>query len=45
MSGSGQQALPDVRQWSGDPSDCLGLVGKPSRMSRSGRESFPDVRE
>ena len=24
MSGSGWVALPDVREWSGDPAECLG---------------------
>ena len=38
MSVSGREALPDVREWSGCPSGCPGVVGKPSRMSRSGRE-------
>ena len=54
MSKSGQKAipnvrersesLPNVREWSGGPAECPGVVGKPSRMSRrpfgkSGRPS------
>ena len=34
MSGSGREALPDVR-----------VFVRISRMSGSGREDFPDVRE
>ena len=34
LFGSGQEALPDVQKWS----EAL-------RMSRSGRETLPDVRE
>ena len=55
MSGSGGEALtniykwsgtlPDDRDWSGDPPRCPGVVGKPSRMSRSGREALKDVQE
>ena len=30
MSGSGQEALLDVREWSGGPSRCPGVVGRPS---------------
>ena len=59
MSGSGREtlpnvrnALPDIRQWSRDPTGFAGVVGRPyqmsrtpSRMSRSGRETLPDVRE
>ena len=43
MSGSGREALPDVREWLADPPICpgvvgstpvcLGVVGRPSRMS------------
>ena len=43
MIGSGQVVLPDVREWSGGPPGCLGVVGRPSQMSGSGRESLPDV--
>ena len=55
MSGSGREALkniwewsgtlPDVRDWSGFPPGCPGVVGKPYRRSGSGREALPDVRE
>ena len=41
MSGSGLDALPDVREWSGSPPKCLKVVGRPSQMSWSGREAFP----
>ena len=47
MSGSGQEALPNVREWlealpdvwewSGGPPGCPRVVGIPSRMSDSGR--------
>ena len=40
MSGSGREALADVREWSGCPPGCQGLVGSPSRMSGSGWEAF-----
>ena len=55
MSGSGREGGPDVREWSGSPPGCSGVVGKPSRMSGmvrkparmsgSGQEDFQDVRE
>ena len=45
MTGSGQLALPKVLKWSGGPSGCPGVVGRPSWMSGSGREALPDVRE
>ena len=55
MSGSCQDALPDVRKWSGGPPGCLGVVETSFRMSecgrespgicRSGREALPDVLE
>ena len=38
MSGSGWEALADVREWSAGPRRCPGVVGMPSRMSGSGRE-------
>ena len=54
MSGSGWEtipavlnwweALPDVREWSGDSPKCPGFFGRPSRMTGSGRETLPDVR-
>ena len=45
MPGSGWLALPDVQEWSGDPSGCPGVVGRLSQMSLSGRDALPDVRE
>ena len=42
MSGNGREAVPDVRAWSGGPP---GWFGRPSRMSGSGLETFPIVRE
>ena len=38
MSGSGRKTLSAV--WR-----CLGVVGRPSRRSESGREALPEVRE
>ena len=52
MSGSSQKALPNVQECSRGPPGCPGVVGRhfrmigrPSRMSRRGREALPDVRE
>ena len=45
MSGCGQEALPDVRVWSEGPPGCPGVVGRPSRMSGSGREALTVGRE
>ena len=55
MSGSGQEAvpdvrggreaLPDVREWSGDVPGLPVVVGRPYRMSGSGGESLSDFRE
>ena len=55
MSGSGREALPDVREWSGGPLGCpvvvggpsrmSGMVGRPFRMSGCCREYLQDVRE
>ena len=46
MSGSVRKVLPNfrealsyVREWSGGPPGCAGVVGRPSRMSGSGREA------
>ena len=49
MSGSGHQAIPVVREWSGDhpkcllvvgrPPGCPGVVEMPSRMFIRGREA------
>ena len=43
MSGNGRVDLPDVREWSGGHPGCPGVVGRPTRMSESGRETLPDV--
>ena len=40
MSGSGREALLDVREWSGDPSRMSGVVERLSRMSLSGERPF-----
>ena len=55
MSGSGREAILNIREWSGclpgcpgalgSPHGCLGVVGRPSWMSGSGREAIPDVQE
>ena len=45
MSGSGWEALPDVREWSGGPPGYPGVVAKLSRMSVIGRETLLNVRE
>ena len=51
-SGSGWEALPEVREWSVGNPGGPGVVGRPSRSSRrpirrfrSGREAIPDVLE
>ena len=44
MSGSGREALADVREWSGGPFECPGVVGRLSRMPGSGREALSNVR-
>ena len=38
MSGSGREAIPDIREW-------LGIAGRPSQMSGNSRKALPDVRE
>ena len=50
ISRSGREALPNVRKWLGDTSECPGcppgypgVVGRPSRMTESGREFLPNV--
>ena len=52
MSVSDRESLPDVREWSGGPTGCPGVVLIPARMSGwtsrmfgSGRKSLPDVQE
>ena len=45
MSGSGREALLDVRDWLGGPPGCLGVVLIPSRMSGSCTDTLPDVRK
>ena len=55
MSGSGREAFAVVWEWSVGPQEGREVVGRPSRMSESGRETFrvsgsgqeslPDVRE
>ena len=40
-----QEDLPNVLKWSGGPSECAGVVGSVSRMSRSGWEALPNVQE
>ena len=42
---SDQGALMDIQEWSKGPPGCPGVVGSLSRMSKSGRETFPDVWE
>ena len=44
MSGSGREAMKDVREWSGGPPVCPIIVGRSDRMSGSVREALPDVR-
>ena len=43
--GSGREVLPDVREWSGGPPGCLGVVRMPSQMSKSGRVALSVVQE
>ena len=45
MSGSGWEALPDVREFLEGPHGYPGVVGSPYRMSWSGRDAHPDDRE
>ena len=45
MSGSSRDARPNVREWSGGPPECSGVIGRPSRFFGSGREALPDVQE
>ena len=39
MSGSGREALSDVREWLGGPTKCPGVVGRRSRMIGSGKKA------
>ena len=45
MSGSNWEALPDVREWSGRPLGCPGVVERLSGICGSGWEALPDVWE
>ena len=45
MSGSGREALPNVRELSVGPPECAGVVERTSQMSGSGLEALPDVWE
>ena len=45
MSGSGREALTDVREWSGGLPKCPGEVGRPYRMFECGQEALPNVRD
>ena len=40
-----REALPVLRESSGDHTGCLGVVGRPTRMFGSDRETHPDVPE
>ena len=43
MTKCGREALLNVREWSGGPPECPGEVGRPSWMSGSSLETYPDV--
>ena len=45
MSRSSREAHPDVREWSGGPPACPGMVGRPFRMSGSSWDALRYVRE
>ena len=45
MTGSGREAILDVREWSGGPPGGPEEVGRPSRMFGCGWEAFPVVQE
>ena len=49
MSGSGREALSNVREWSGDPPGCTGLVERPSpdrsRTTWRASRPVPDIHE
>ena len=40
-----RESLPNDREGSAGPSGSPAVVGRPSRLSRNGREILPDVRE
>ena len=40
MYGIGQDALPEVQEWSNNPPGCPGMVGRPSRISLSSGTPF-----
>ena len=42
---SGWKALTNVRELSGDPPGCPGVIERPSRMIGSGRKTLPNVRK
>ena len=44
MSGSGREALPNIRAWLRGPLKCSRVVGTTSQISGSGREALPNVR-
>ena len=41
MSGSGRNSLLDVREWTGGPLECSGVVGRPAQMSGNNRDTLP----
>ena len=43
MLGDGWEALSEVREWSGYPPGCQGVVERPCQMSGSGREALKDA--
>ena len=45
MSGSGREVLPVVREQSGGPFECPGVVVSSSVMSGNGREVLLEFRE
>ena len=45
MSGSGRDAITDVREWTGGPTKCQLVVGSLSRMSGSDWEALQNVWE
>ena len=45
MSGTDQDALPDVRELSVDSPGCPAVVGRTSQMSENDRMTLPDAWE